>query len=207
VALLVPTTASGVLRFSEQGTLCGWRTWRWAVRHHAAFDTLAKPLQEFWNRRPIDLDSDGVIVCRHPRWKAAVKLGLARVPVHVARDQAVETTRILTRHQWKRYATGGILGDWRAGRFASRPVGGGVAGADGCRPAGRGQTGGAIGGGGTERAGGQRLIGTGEELEMGQVSGMALSAALCGVVGNSRPEIRLERSPFVLGDSVRYANW
>ena len=97
MALLVPTTASGVLRFSEQGTLCGWRTWRWAVRHHAAFDTLAKPLQEFWNRRPIDLDSDGVIVCRHTRWKAAAKLGLTRVPVHVSRDQAVETTGVLIR--------------------------------------------------------------------------------------------------------------
>jgi hypothetical protein len=57
------------------------------------------------------------------------------------------------------------------------------------------------------RCEGQRLIGAGIELEMGQVSGMTLSAALCGVVGNSRPGIRLERSPFDLGDSVRLANW
>jgi hypothetical protein len=38
------------------------------------------------------------------------------------------------------------------------------------------------------RCEGQRLIGAGRELEMGQVSGMTLSAALCGVVGNSRQE-------------------
>ena len=64
-----------------------------------------------------------------------------------------------------------------------------------------------MGGGDSERAGGQRLIGGGRELEMGQVSGMTLSAALCGVVGNSRPGIRLERSPFDLGDSMRLAKW
>ena len=43
------------------------------------------------------LNSDGVIFCGHPRWKAAAKLGLARVPIHVSRDQPVETTRIPTR--------------------------------------------------------------------------------------------------------------
>ena len=34
---------------------------------------------------------------------------------------------------------------------------------------------------------------------MEQASGMTLSVALCGVGGNSRPGIRLERSPFELG--------
>jgi hypothetical protein len=95
-SLLVPTTASGVLRFSEQGTLLGGRTWRWAVRYHAACDALEKSLQEFWHRQPIDLDAVGVIVCRHTRWKAAAKLGLTRVPGHVSRDLAVETTPIPT---------------------------------------------------------------------------------------------------------------
>ena len=77
---MLPTTASGVLCFSEQDTLCGGHTWPWAVRYHAAFDAPANAPQEFWHRQPIDLDPDGVIFCGHTGWKAAVKLGLARVP-------------------------------------------------------------------------------------------------------------------------------
>jgi hypothetical protein len=77
------------LCFSEQDRLCGGHTWPWAVRYHAAFDAPANAPQEFWHRRPIDLNSDGVIFCGHPRWKAAAKLGLARVPGYVAREQAV----------------------------------------------------------------------------------------------------------------------
>ena len=81
----------------EQGTLCNGRTRRWAVRYHAAFDALTNSLREFWPPRPIDLDADGVIVCRHTRRKAAAVFGLTRVPGYISRDQAVETTRILTR--------------------------------------------------------------------------------------------------------------
>ena len=66
-ALLVPTTTCGEVLLGEQGTLCGGHTWRWAVRHQAAFDALANSLQEFWHREPIVLDANGVIVCRHTR--------------------------------------------------------------------------------------------------------------------------------------------
>ncbi len=142
-ALLVPTTASVVLCFSEQDTLCGGHTWPWAVRYHAAFDAPANAPQEFWHRQPIDLDPDGVIFCGYPRWKAAAEFGLTRVPGHVSRDLAVETTRVMTRHRWKRHASGGTCGEWRTGQSAPRPVGGGVAGSDGSRPAGSGRAGGA----------------------------------------------------------------
>ena len=80
----------------ELGTLCSGHTLGWAVRHHAAFDAPETFLREFWHRRPIDLDSGGAIFCGHPRWKAVAKLGLSRVPGHVSRDQAVETSRIQT---------------------------------------------------------------------------------------------------------------
>ena len=36
------------------------------------------------------VDGDGVIVVGHTRWKAAQRLGLAKVPVHVARDLTAE---------------------------------------------------------------------------------------------------------------------
>ncbi len=45
----------------------------------AAVDAVARSLQEFGFRQPIVVDAEGVIVCGHTRWKAATKLGLARV--------------------------------------------------------------------------------------------------------------------------------
>ena len=51
-----------------------------------AVDAVAASLKEFGFRQPIVVDRDGVIVVGHTRWKAAKKLGLAQVPVHVARD-------------------------------------------------------------------------------------------------------------------------
>ncbi|MFO8012501.1 MAG: DNA modification methylase, partial [Phycisphaerae bacterium] len=42
---------------------------------------------------PIVVDAEGVIVCGHTRWKAARKLGLAKVPVHVAEDLTPEQIR------------------------------------------------------------------------------------------------------------------
>jgi DNA modification methylase len=51
-----------------------------------AVDAVAASLREFGFRQPIVVDTDGVIVCGHTRWKAAQKLGLAKVPVHVAKD-------------------------------------------------------------------------------------------------------------------------
>jgi len=58
-----------------------------------AVDAVAASLKEFGFRQPIVLDTDGVIVCGHTRWKAARKLGLAKVPVHVAKDLSPEQIR------------------------------------------------------------------------------------------------------------------
>jgi DNA modification methylase len=58
-----------------------------------AVDAVAKSLVEFGFRQPIVVDSDGVIVCGHTRYKAAVKLHLEKVPVHVAKDLSPEQIR------------------------------------------------------------------------------------------------------------------
>ena len=50
----------------------------------AAVDAVAESIREFGFRQPIVVDGDGVIVVGHTRYKAALKLGLAEVPVHVA---------------------------------------------------------------------------------------------------------------------------
>jgi len=60
-------------------------------------DAVAKSIQEWGFRQPIVVDADGVIIVGHTRWKAAKKLGLSVVPVHVARDlkpEAVQAYRI-----------------------------------------------------------------------------------------------------------------
>jgi len=59
----------------------------------AAVDAVAESIRRFGFRQPIVVDADGVIVCGHTRWKAAQKLGLAEVPVHVATDLTPEQIR------------------------------------------------------------------------------------------------------------------
>jgi DNA modification methylase len=51
-----------------------------------AVDAVAASLKEFGFRQPIVVDAEGVIIVGHTRFKAAQKLGLAQVPVHVATD-------------------------------------------------------------------------------------------------------------------------
>ena len=51
-----------------------------------AVDAVARSLQEFGWQQPIVVDNAGVIIVGHTRWKAAMKLGLKEVPVHVATD-------------------------------------------------------------------------------------------------------------------------
>jgi len=58
-----------------------------------AVDAVAASLREFGFRQPIVVDEDGVIIVGHTRWKAAKKLGLAKVPVHVARDLSAEQVK------------------------------------------------------------------------------------------------------------------
>ena len=51
-----------------------------------AVDAVAASIREFGMRQPLVVDSGGVIVVGHTRWKAAKKLELTKVPVHVAKD-------------------------------------------------------------------------------------------------------------------------
>ena len=55
-------------------------------QNDAAVDAVAESIREFGFRQPIVVDAEGVIICGHTRYKAALKLGLEKVPVHVATD-------------------------------------------------------------------------------------------------------------------------
>jgi site-specific DNA-methyltransferase (adenine-specific) len=54
------------------------------INDHAV-DAVARSIEEFGFRQPIVVDEQGVIIVGHTRYKAAVKLALEKVPVHVAR--------------------------------------------------------------------------------------------------------------------------
>jgi DNA modification methylase len=73
-----------------------------------AVDAVAASLKEFGFRQPIVVDKDGVIIVGHTRYKAAAKLGLEKIPVHVAKD--------LTEAQIKAYRIAdnqtATLADW-----------------------------------------------------------------------------------------------
>jgi len=58
-----------------------------------AVGAVAASLKEFGFRQPIVVDADGVIICGHTRYKAAVQLGLKKVPIHVATDLTPEQVR------------------------------------------------------------------------------------------------------------------
>ncbi len=58
-----------------------------------AVDAVATSLREYGFRQPIVVDQDGVVVCGHTRLKAAIKLGLEQVPVHVVTDLTAEQIR------------------------------------------------------------------------------------------------------------------
>jgi DNA modification methylase len=49
-----------------------------------AVDAVAASIREFGFRQPLVVDEAGVIIVGHTRYKAALKLGLTEVPVHVA---------------------------------------------------------------------------------------------------------------------------
>src|SRR5215472_8529393 len=54
-------------------------------RHNdAAVDAVAASIQQFGFRQPIVVDEAGVLIVGHTRYKAALKLGMAQVSVHVA---------------------------------------------------------------------------------------------------------------------------
>lgn len=59
----------------------------------AAVEAVARSIAEFGFRQPIVVDGGGTIVVGHTRWKAAKKMGLTQVPVHVALDLSPEQAR------------------------------------------------------------------------------------------------------------------
>jgi DNA modification methylase len=56
-------------------------------------EAVARSIQEFGFRQPIVVDEAGVIIVGHTRYKAALKLGLETVPVHVAVGLSPEQAR------------------------------------------------------------------------------------------------------------------
>ena len=58
-----------------------------------AVDAVANSIREFGFKVPIVVDSDGVIVAGHTRYKAAKKLGLDKVPCIIADDLTDEQVR------------------------------------------------------------------------------------------------------------------
>ncbi len=79
----------------------------------AAVAAVAASIREFGWRQPIVVDKAGVIVAGHTRYKAAIELGLAKVPVHAAKD--------LTKAQIKAYRLAdnqtNNLSDWDFGKL------------------------------------------------------------------------------------------
>jgi len=60
-----------------------------------AVEAVSRSIQEFGFRQPIVVDNEGVIIIGHTRLKAAKKLGLTEVPVHVARGLSPEKIKAL----------------------------------------------------------------------------------------------------------------
>ena len=58
-----------------------------------AVDAVARSIGEFGFRQPIVVTEDYTIIVGHTRWKAALKLGLKTVPVHVASGLTPEQIR------------------------------------------------------------------------------------------------------------------
>lgn len=58
-----------------------------------AVDSVARSIERFGFRQPIVVDSAGVIIVGHTRYRAALQLGMERVPVHVASDLTDEQAR------------------------------------------------------------------------------------------------------------------
>ena len=64
-------------------------------KNEGAIEAVAKSIAEFGFRVPIVVDREGVVIAGHTRLKAAEKLGLAEVPVHIARELTADQVRAL----------------------------------------------------------------------------------------------------------------
>jgi DNA modification methylase len=61
--------------------------------NESAVDAVARSIEEFGFRQPVVVDEHGVIIVGHTRWKAAKKLGIDRIPVHVAEGLSAEKAK------------------------------------------------------------------------------------------------------------------
>jgi len=78
----------------EQWQLSKLRPYEQNPRNNdSAVDTVAASIREFGFRQPIVVDENGVIIVGHTRFKAAQKLQLDKVPVHVATGMTPEQIR------------------------------------------------------------------------------------------------------------------
>ncbi len=62
-------------------------------KNDGAVEAVARSIKEFGWRQPIVIDTNGVVIVGHTRLKAAQKLEMALVPVHVADDMTPEMAR------------------------------------------------------------------------------------------------------------------
>jgi DNA modification methylase len=58
-----------------------------------AIDVVARSIEEFGFQQPIVVDEHSVIIVGHTRWKAALKLGLEKIPVVVATNLSPEQAK------------------------------------------------------------------------------------------------------------------
>ena len=64
-------------------------------KNDSAVNAVAASIQEFGFRQPVVVDEDGTLIIGHTRLKAAQKLGLSEIPVHVATGLSPEQVRAL----------------------------------------------------------------------------------------------------------------
>ncbi len=62
-------------------------------QNDAGVDAVAASIREFGFRQPIVVDTQGVIIVGHTRYKAALQLGLDQVPTHVATELTPTQTK------------------------------------------------------------------------------------------------------------------
>ena len=62
-------------------------------RNEAAVAKVAASIKEFGWRQPIVVDREMVILAGHTRYLAAQRLGMEKVPVHVAKDLTPQQAR------------------------------------------------------------------------------------------------------------------
>jgi ParB-like chromosome segregation protein Spo0J len=96
-----------------------------------AIEAVAASLREFGWRQPIVVGPDGVVVAGHTRLKAAERLGLETVPVHVAQNLSaaqlrayrLADNRVGEHSSWDAAALSFELGELRADGFDLAPLG------------------------------------------------------------------------------------